>query len=311
MIQDVAACIKKASQEGPIQSLDIDGLSGQKVLGTLQRLAQLKVTPDSCYVEIGVFRGLTLLSVASVVGEAPVYGIDNFAQFDPKGENRGVVESRINELGLKNANLINADYEDALDALPKYIGDQKMGLYWVDGPHDYRSQLVCLLMALPHLADGAVIMIDDCNYRHVRQANSDFLKAFPEWALMFEAYTPCHPNNMTPQERQEAEGGWWNGINILVHDPGQTLERLFPPTERSRLSYENEHIVHSARFASHSQDAVELLSTIYGGQEDQITAHFRHVWGKLRAIPQGSIPEFSALNTFTRDIPQERMANPR
>ena len=96
--------------------------------------------------------------------------------------------------------LIERDYEDALEALGNHIGDTKIGLYFVDGPHDYRSQLMCLLLATPFLSESAVIVVDDCNYPWVRLANRDFLISNPSFKLIFEAYTECHPGNM-PEEK--------------------------------------------------------------------------------------------------------------
>ena len=172
---------------------DLSGFSGEKLIGTLQRLMQYHNFLNSgCYLEIGVFQGLTLLSVASVI-KGNVYGIDNFSQFDQHNENYNLVIERAKSNDLTNINIINCDYEDALENLNSYIGDQKIGVYFIDGPHDYRSQLVCLQLAKFYLSKYAVIIVDDSNYEHVRLANRDFLLANPEFKLLYEAYTDCQP----------------------------------------------------------------------------------------------------------------------
>ena len=94
--------------------------------------------------------------------------------FDPEKKNLSIVEERLTKLQLDNAFIINNDYEDALENLRHTIGDKKIGVYFIDGPHDYRSQLMCLELALPYLHEQAVIIVDDSNYRNVRQANRDF-----------------------------------------------------------------------------------------------------------------------------------------
>ena len=192
--------------------------------------------------------GLTLLSAAKSASEASFFGIDNFAFFDKEGRNESIINDRISSLGLSNVTLINSDYEDALENLEKFIGKKKVGVYFVDGPHDYRSQLQCLLLIKPYLADNAVIIVDDSNYRHVRLANRDFLLDNPEFKLIYQSYTKAHPNNLSNQDLKNARKGWWNGVNIICKDTDNNLSTLFPPTFRDRGLYENEHNLHTIKY---------------------------------------------------------------
>lgn len=225
----------------------LTGFSGEKLTGTLQRFSKLLLDENSCYLEVGVYRGLTLLSVAKEIGEHKAYGIDNFAFFDRDGKNFGIVKERIAKLNLSNVEVINKDYEDALENLKQELGGKKVGVYFIDGPHDYRSQLMCLLLIKPFLAENAVILIDDSNYQHVRQANRDFLISHPEFKLLYESYTKHHPLNAAPENRGEFEKGWWNGINILVKDTANELATQYPATFRDRSLYENEHAIHATK----------------------------------------------------------------
>lgn len=240
--------IKESEEKGIMKENEgLTGFSGKKMLGALQRFAAHLTDDSNCYLEIGVFQGLTLLSVGSVASGA-VYGVDNFAFFDKDGKNQELVNSRIENLKLTNVNLINSDYEDAIHSLKEHIGDKKVSVYFIDGPHDYRSQLVCLLFIKPFLADNAVIIVDDCNYNDVRQANSDFLNSHSEFKLFYQAYTSKHPANMTKEEKKEATDGWWDGVNIIVKDINNILQKELPPTERSRALFENDILVHTTRF---------------------------------------------------------------
>jgi hypothetical protein len=240
------------------------GYSGKKLIGALQRLSTLfSVNENVCYLEVGVFQGLTLLSVASACSQLPCYGIDNFAYFDPYNRNKGIVLGRMAQAGIENAKLIDMDYEDALEQLAHHIGGKKVGVYFVDGPHDYRSQLMCLELALPYLHEEAVIVVDDSNYRHVRQANRDFLITHSRYKLLFETYTRCHPNNMHAEEVAESREGWWNGVNIIVSDPSNVLAPMYPETERSRMLYENEHVIHSSNIAAVTPQALAFIQSLY------------------------------------------------
>ena len=299
-----------------IQSSEINGLleippsfgkltrfSGSKLLGVLQRFSQLfESKEDTCYLEIGVFQGLTLSLTALSSKNLPCYGIDNFAFFDPEKKNLSIVEERLTKLQLDNAFIINNDYEDALENLRHTIGDKKIGVYFIDGPHDYRSQLMCLELALPYLHEQAVIIVDDSNYRHVRQANRDFLTTHPEFKLLFEAYTPCHPNNMSEHEKEEARNGWWDGVNIIVRDKYKELSPLYPETERSRTLYENEHIVHSSNLGELSPRAISLLHYLYQGQFVNFIISSLKTFVVLQKNKSKYSNRFKNTNTYSRKL---------
>lgn len=309
----VAQAIREAEESGLLGGRNQDvltGFSGNKLIGTLQRLAALIAQEaqgdDTCYLEIGVFQGLTLLSVA---GEAPAmacYGIDNFAYFDPDGKNQAIVEARRSALGLNNVALINMDYEDALEQLSRHVGDKQVGLLFVDGPHDYRSQLMCLELAVPYLHPEAVIVVDDSNYRHVRQANRDFLVTHTEFKLLFEAYTGSHPGNMSQGELAEAKKGWWNGVNILVRDPFNHIQPMFPPTLRQRDLYENEHITHSSAFSHLLPQAVRLLQTLDSNSIPAMIRQLLKLKRNLRESKRQGGVLFPSMNTFSADLPHSR-----
>lgn len=221
-----------------------DGLSGAKLLRLLVALAKEQVKTDQdCYVEVGVYRGLTLSTVGQSIPDRAAYGIDNFTQFDPDQANKGRVLQSIATKNLKNVELIDQDYEQALPQLGKWVGSRKVALYFVDGPHDYRSQMLCLLLIVPFLSSEAVIVVDDCNYEHVRLANADFMAAFPEFRLVFEAYTPGHPEHSGEQRLAEAKAGWWNGVNVLAR--GAESNDLRIPTGDGRRRAEALHLVQS------------------------------------------------------------------
>ncbi len=281
----------------------LTGYSGNKVVGVLQRLCRLFAGDEAaCYLEIGVFQGLTLNSVACAVPSLACFGIDNFSFFDPEGKNLSIVNQRIEALGNGNAHLINADYEDALDNLGAWLGDRKIAVYFVDGPHDYRSQLMCLELALPYLHEQAVIVIDDSNYEHVRQANSDFLRTHKEWVLIAQAYTSSHPQNMAPEDEASAINGWWNGVNILGHDPNGLGTRSYPPTRRSRAQFEADHLLHPHRMAPLVVDSLRLTNEIANRAPLAFARRLVRMVKKVNSIRQG-LAKFDSMNTDSDELP--------
>lgn len=307
VIGKVIEAIEQANTSGlyvEVGSDILSGFSGNKLVGSLQRLAHLhSENSDACYLEVGVFQGLTLLSVAKSCPNIMCYGIDNFAYFDPDGKNLSLVEERSEKLAISNKVIINQDYEDALESLKSLIGEKKVGVYFIDGPHDYRSQLICLELILSNLHEEGIIVIDDCNYNHVRQANRDFLVTHPEFKLVFEAYTKCHPQNMTDSEKLDAKLGWWNGVNIIARDTENCLSPMYPPTERSRLLYENDHIIHASRAAESIPLMARIANSFYGGNYLNLIKSL----GKfLQEYPQNSgkyKQRFDNTNTYSDDLP--------
>jgi predicted O-methyltransferase YrrM len=309
-METIAALIGDAERDGPLETLKgVEGLSGGAIIGTLQRLARSAGDAgDGDYMEVGVFRGYSLLSVAYALRNtrASAIGIDDFSQFDPDGSNRDVVESAIRRGGLSNVVLINMDYEDAFDSA-KELYARKVAVFFVDGPHDYRSQLMCLLLARPLLTGGALVVVDDSNYRHVRQANRDFLRTHPEFALLFEAYTPAHPMNLPPQQLEQAKDGWWNGVNILVHDPERVLPRREPPTQRDRSVFVADHLIHASRCPGEAVSGLQIVAGLREKGLVRALLRLLRLWRRPATGERGSHP---SMNTFSESLPPSRFHLP-
>lgn len=292
---------------GLIQPEGTTGFSGDKLMGALQRIAAYQEkSSDIAYVEVGVFQGLTLTATALAAPDLPVFGIDNFSQFDPHGKNQAIATSRLEDNGIKNARIIDKDYEDALEALEKDLAGNKIGLYFVDGPHDYRSQIMCLELAKPHLAEFAIIIVDDSNYRHVRLANRDFLVSHPEFKLFFESYTEMHPANADNATEQKFRSGWWNGVNIIVRDPNNLLAAEYPPTCRNRHLYVNEHVVHADRYGALAPEALALARAILDIRPQAIPGALARLWRARRRLSPELCGEFASMNTFSAELSSAR-----
>lgn len=319
--QELQRLVQESDECGlVVQPTELSGYSGRKLVGLLQRLAihQTKAG-NGCYVEVGVFQGLTLLSTAAVIPDTDVYGIDNFAQFDAEKTNQDIIEKRRELNNLNNVCLINEDYEDALERLDQHLGKKSVGVYFVDGPHDYRSQFMCLALATKYLSPSAVIVVDDSNYQHVRQANRDFLATHPEYKLLFESYTPCHPHNVPEKDRGEFENGWWNGINVIVRDPENRLNADYPPTLRRRDFYENEHVVQTLKYGFLAPESVAFF---YGILRINPVRALHAIWRmiqKLRSAPESLRGTYRSMNTYSpvdvsnnynSGLPKQQSASP-
>ncbi len=67
-----------------------------------------------------------------------------------------------------------------------------------------RDQYDGVALAIEHLADDAVVIIDDTNKRAARSANNLVAHALPNFKLILDLRTP---RNHSPT--------WWNGIQVF------------------------------------------------------------------------------------------------
>ena len=279
----------------------LTGFSGKKIIALLQNLATCLDVQNESYLEIGVYRGMSLVSVSKVF-EGTTYGIDNFSQFDKEKRNYKLITDHCERLNLGNLNLINDDFEAALRNLRNHIGNKKIGLLFIDGPHDYRSQLMCLLLSKAYLSEDAVIVVDDSNYRHVRQASADFLSVCPEYRLAFERYTKAHPGNMSDEEKENATEGWWNGINVLAGSEMAGLPEKKISTMENRILYYNDHHIHSSKYADCAPEAIPVPHALKPFRPLKLFYRLCKLYNKVRASDKLFHGKYKHLNTYTDDL---------
>ena len=308
--KQVIQALKETDEKGLLAdhwTEGLSGISGLKTVGAIERLCGLFAGDHgACYLEIGVFQGLTLVSAALAAPDLPCIGIDNFATLDPDGKNKEIATERLQRFGAANATLIDNDFETALEELDSHLGGRRIGVYFVDGPHDYRSQMVCLLLAKRYLHDRSVIIVDDANYAFVRQSTADFLAGHSDFKMIFEAYSPAHPANMDEAKRQRWEEGWLNGVNVLVRDPKSLLPDMVPPTESDRTRHFNEWLVHRLRRAELAPEAVDLADAICTGDlvaEEKARKALLHKYGIWREVSDGRFPD---RNTYSTELTEGR-----
>lgn len=279
----------------------LTGFSGKKIVALLQNFVSCLDPEKEVYLEVGVFQGLSLMSVAKVF-EGSAFGIDNFSQFDPDKKNFNLIKEHCSRLGIENTALINCDLEIALKNISEHLKGKKIGLFFVDGPHDYRSQLLCLLLARNYFSDDAVIVIDDCNYRHVRQANADFLSSCPSFKAVLEKYTAAHPHNMTADEKQSAMDGWWNGINVLINDKKDNWPQKQINTFEDRVLFYNEQYIHSARHADCAPEAIKITHALYPLRPLKLISRLINLYKQVKKSDPHFNGKFNHLNTYTEEL---------
>jgi Methyltransferase domain len=214
---------------------EVIGLSGRKFRTLICELVRL-FGARGHYLEIGTYHGKTICTSCVNNPDVVHLGIDNFSQFDRDGMNHAILNRLIARLGIDNIDFRDEDFETFMRERTR-TNTRDVSVFYFDASHDYRSQLFALLHGARQVVDGGVMLVDDCNYTHVRAATYDFCESHPDWALLFEHYTGGHPMKAEAAKRRELDEGWWNGVNVLVHDPSRMVERLERVPESNARSF--------------------------------------------------------------------------
>lgn len=183
-------------------------ISGQWAMTTannilLMNFALQCLEPEEIYLEVGILQGATLCG-ALWNNTAKAWAVDNWSDFPPddKQESNGqVVKRRIREYGLADrVTLFEQDYRIFF----KEPHDVKVGVYFYDAEHQYVGTWDGLELAVPLLADRAIIVMDDFNWSLVRQATLDWIAKHPEARMLFDLTTP------------QTSKAWWNGYAVVA-----------------------------------------------------------------------------------------------
>ena len=152
----------------------------------------------SAFVNVGVWKGYTLLSGMVGNEDKVCIGVDNFSEF---GEQKDDFYENFEAYRSSQHHFCEMDYRDYF----AQEHQQSIGFYIYDGEHSYQNQLKGLQTAEPFFAGGCIILIDDANYDEVQQGTADFIACSPHnYEVIFNQTTYCnsHPT-------------FWNGIMIL------------------------------------------------------------------------------------------------
>jgi hypothetical protein len=180
----------------------VRGLTTASVLQLLNFAVGL-LEAGEAHCEVGCYQGATLIGALLDHADCLAYAADNFSEFNTEGQNYSALLRNLAAFGLEGkVRFHNQDFEEFLVGL-RHSGP-KIGVYFYDGAHDYRSQLMALLLVVPLLAERALLVVDDSNCLGVKQAARDFIAARPECRLLLDLPTPGN-----------GDPSFWNGLYVL------------------------------------------------------------------------------------------------
>lgn len=173
---------------------DVPGVAKPNNLALLNVAARC-LMPGEHYVEVGTFRGASLIS-AMEGNDGLFVAIDDWSR--EGGDNHQLV-SNLDRYGLR-ATIIDGDaFETLRRGVPSPIG-----VYYYDNGHEYEQQLDGLRLAEPYLASPALVIVDDTDWERVERAVDDYLAAQPRAT---EIYRVDGGDRGRPD--------WWYGMRVL------------------------------------------------------------------------------------------------
>jgi predicted O-methyltransferase YrrM len=196
---------------------EVPGLTCENNLALLN-LAASMLEPEESYVEVGTFRGTSL--IAAMVGNEDVQfvGIDDFSM---EGGSRPQLEENIRRFGLEPPTIVEGD---AFEAIPSgVLSGRRVGVYYYDNGHSYEQQLDGLRMIEPYLADRALLIVDDTDWEQVEKATRDYVDGQPKVRLL--VWIPGKDNGYP---------AWWEGMKVLAWEAD--AEAALQPAEAAAVA---------------------------------------------------------------------------
>ena len=177
---------------------EIEGLTRENNLALLN-LAAACLGPDEAYVEVGVYRGTSL--VAAMLGNdgRRFVGIDDFRFREGSVEQ---VTQNLRRFDLPRPELIVGD---VFELVPTGVLREKpVGVWYYDALHTYEAQLEGLRVAEPWLVPGALVIVDDTDWEQVARAMDDYV-----------AEQPRAHRILALGGKDRGFPQWWEGMQVL------------------------------------------------------------------------------------------------
>jgi predicted O-methyltransferase YrrM len=194
----------------------VPGLARENNLALLNLAASLLDAGES-YVEVGTYRGTSLIAAMLGNESGDFVGIDDFSMGTGS---RDELERNLAAFDLAGrATILEGD---AFALIPTgSLGERRVGAYYYDAAHSYEAHLRGLVMIEPFLAPRALLIVDDSDWEQVQDATRDYLAQQPKARMLI--WIPGKDNGLP---------AWWEGVQVLAWED----ESRTPVTETEAVA---------------------------------------------------------------------------
>jgi protein O-GlcNAc transferase len=176
----------------------VRGLSAENNLA-LVNLAARCLEPGESYVEVGVWQGRSLIAAGLGNDTVDLVGIDTFRFRE--GSRKELLEN-LRRFEVDRAALLEGDAVELLRA--GALAGRSVGVYYYDAAHKYQTQLDALRLVEPQLAERALMIVDDSDWREVGAATRDYVAGQPNARILLEI-----------EGSGRGQPQWWEGTQLL------------------------------------------------------------------------------------------------
>jgi len=177
----------------------------------LVNLAAALLEPGESYVEAGTYMGASLIAAMRGNEARDFVALDNFALDETievkgrtlPGTTRAKLESNLERFGAGGATILEGDTLELLRG--GALGDRRVGVFYYDASHDYEDTVGALKAIEPHLADEALLLVDDYDWEEVARATRDYVEGQPKARMLLEI---GGERKGLPQ--------WWEGVAAVA-----------------------------------------------------------------------------------------------
>jgi predicted O-methyltransferase YrrM len=181
----------------------VPGMSTEHALTVLD-LAVEHLADDECYLEVGSYRGRSLVGAMMSHPDRRAIAVESFDEFgvDPD-ESRREVDRTLRDFDCEGR--VEFIVGDAFRVVRPGLAPQPVGAYFYDGAHSRVAQHLGLAVAEPLLADEALVIVDDFSWPQVRAATESYVRKHPGYRVLAEM-----------NAAEDFDPRWCNGLLVLA-----------------------------------------------------------------------------------------------
>jgi hypothetical protein len=176
----------------------------------LVNLAAGLLEPGESYVEAGTYMGASLIAATRGNEDKGFVALDYFS-FGPtevKGRklpeaSRAALEANLERFGAHGATILEGDTLELIRG--GALEGRRVGVFYYDASHAYDDTVGSLRALEPHLADHALLLVDDHDWDEVERATRDYVDGQAKARMLLEI---GGERKGLPQ--------WWEGVAAIA-----------------------------------------------------------------------------------------------